>query len=65
MMGSINHRHHLRTLLLGLAMLAGVGLTGCQIDTGGQTCPARTTCTTTCSIFRRGRSSSSPGKLPP
>ena len=30
----------LRTLLLGLALLASVGLTGCQVVTGGQTLPS-------------------------
>ena len=40
MTGSNNHWHHLRTLLFGLLVLAGVGLTGCQIDVGGQSIPS-------------------------
>jgi len=39
MTGSLNQRH-LRALLLGLLLLAGVGLTGCQVETGGQTLPS-------------------------
>jgi hypothetical protein len=40
MMGSFKLRHPLRTLLLGVGLLAGVGLTGCQSDFGGQTLPS-------------------------
>jgi hypothetical protein len=40
MMGSLKRRHPLRMLLLGLGLLAGVGLTGCQSDFGGQTLPS-------------------------
>jgi len=40
MTGSFNQQHPLRTLLLGLGLLAGVGLTGCQVETGGQTLPS-------------------------
>jgi hypothetical protein len=40
MMGSSNQRCLLRTLLLGLGLLAGLSLTGCQIETGGQTLPS-------------------------
>jgi len=40
MTGSNNHWHPLRTLLFGLLVLAGVGLTGCQIDVGGQSIPS-------------------------
>ena len=40
MTGLINQRHHLRTLLLGLGLLACVGLSGCQVVTGGQTLPS-------------------------
>jgi hypothetical protein len=40
MTGSINRRHPLHALLLGLGLLAGVGLTGCQSDFGGQTLPS-------------------------
>ena len=40
MTGSLNHRHPLRMLLLALGLLAGVGLTGCQVETGGQTLPS-------------------------
>ena len=39
MTGSLNQRH-LRALLAGLLLLAGVGLTGCQVETGGQTLPS-------------------------
>ena len=38
MTGAFNRR--LRTWLLGLGVMAGVGLTGCQIETGGQTLPS-------------------------
>ena len=40
MTGLINQRHRLRTLLLGLGLLACVGLSGCQVVTGGQTLPS-------------------------
>jgi len=30
----------LRTTLFGLGMLVGLGLTGCQIENGGQTLPS-------------------------
>ncbi len=40
MKGLLNQRHLLRTLLFGLVLLAGVGLTGCQVETGGQTLPS-------------------------
>ena len=40
MRGALNQRHLLRTLLLILGLLAGIGLTGCQIETGGQTLPS-------------------------
>jgi hypothetical protein len=40
MKGSLNRWCPLRTLLFGLGLLAGVGLTGCQIETGGQTLPS-------------------------
>ncbi len=30
----------LRILMAGLGLLAGIGLTGCQIDQGGQTLPS-------------------------
>ena len=40
MTGSFNRRCGLRMLLLGLGLLAGMGLTGCQVDTGGQTLPS-------------------------
>jgi hypothetical protein len=35
-----NLRRSLRCLVLGLALVAGVGLTGCQVETGGQTLPS-------------------------
>ena len=40
MKGSSNQRHLLRTLLFGLGVSAGLGLTGCQVETGGQTLPS-------------------------
>ena len=40
MKGLSNQRHPLRTLLFGLGLLASVGLTGCQVETGGQTLPS-------------------------
>lgn len=40
MKGSFYQRRPLRTLLFSLAMLAGVGLTGCQIEQGGQSLPS-------------------------
>ena len=40
MTGSLKRRCPLRMLLLGLGLLAGVGLTGCQSDFGGQTLPS-------------------------
>jgi hypothetical protein len=40
MTGSFTPQHSLRTLLLGLGLLAGAGLTGCQVETGGQTLPS-------------------------
>jgi hypothetical protein len=40
MTGSLKRWHPLRTLLLGLTLVAGLGLTGCQMDTGGQTLPS-------------------------
>jgi hypothetical protein len=40
MKGSFYQRCPLRTLLFALTMLAGAGLTGCQIDQGGQSLPS-------------------------
>ena len=40
MKGSFNYRNPLRMLLLALGLLAGVGLTGCQTDVGGQSLPS-------------------------
>lgn len=40
MMGKSKLRHPLRIVLVGLGLLAGVGLTGCQINQGGQTLPS-------------------------
>ena len=40
MKASLNHQNPLRMFLLALGMLAGVGLTGCQVETGGQTLPS-------------------------
>lgn len=40
MTGLFNHQHALRKLLLAFGLLAGAGLTGCQVETGGQTLPS-------------------------
>ncbi|MCE5267848.1 MAG: hypothetical protein LLG00_08175 [Planctomycetaceae bacterium] len=40
MTSSFNQRCPLRMMLLGLGLLAGIGLTGCQSDFGGQTLPS-------------------------
>jgi len=40
MTGSFKRWHPLRTLLLGLTILAGLALTGCQVEVGGQTLPS-------------------------
>jgi hypothetical protein len=40
MKGVRRNRCLLRTLLLGFGLLAGPGLTGCQVETGGQTLPS-------------------------
>jgi hypothetical protein len=40
MKGSSNQRCLLRTLLWALGLSAALGLTGCQIETGGQTLPS-------------------------
>jgi hypothetical protein len=40
MTGFVNQLRPLRTLLLGLGLLACLGLTGCQVETGGQTLPS-------------------------
>lgn len=35
-----NQRRPLRAVLLGLGLLASIGLTGCQVDVGGQLLPS-------------------------
>ncbi len=40
MVGSVHRRRPLPRLLLGLGLLAGIGLTGCQSDFGGMTLPS-------------------------
>jgi hypothetical protein len=40
MTGLFNCRRTLRKLLLALGLLASVGLTGCQVETGSQTLPS-------------------------
>lgn len=40
MMGSNNQRRPLRTVLIGLGMLVTIGVTGCQVDVGGQALPS-------------------------
>jgi hypothetical protein len=39
-MKGLSKQHLPRALLLGLAISASAGLTGCQVDTGGQTLPS-------------------------
>ncbi len=40
MTGPINLRRPIRMWLLALGLMAGAGLTGCQVETGGQTLPS-------------------------
>jgi hypothetical protein len=40
MTGSLRRWRAPRVLLLGLGLLAGTALTGCQVETGGQTLPS-------------------------
>ena len=40
MTGSNKRPRHWRAILGGAALLATVGLTGCQVDVGGQTLPS-------------------------
>jgi hypothetical protein len=40
MWGSNDPRRSLRAVLLAVASLVAVGLTGCQVDIGGQTMPS-------------------------
>jgi len=40
MWGTKSRRHPLRVVLVGLGTLAAAGLTGCQVDIGGQTMPS-------------------------
>ncbi len=40
MSGSNKRRRSLRSGLIGLGLLAALGLTGCQVDVGGQTLPS-------------------------
>ena len=40
MSGTNNRRRPLRGMLAGLGLLAAMGLTGCQVDIGGQTLPS-------------------------
>jgi hypothetical protein len=40
MTGSSNCQKPLRTLLVALGLFVGAGLTGCQVETGGQTLPS-------------------------
>ena len=42
MKGVNNRLRPLRAVLLGLGLMAAVGLTGCQVDVGGQTMPSAT-----------------------
>jgi hypothetical protein len=40
MSGSLKHNRPLRWMLIGLGLVAIVGVTGCQVDVGGQTLPS-------------------------
>jgi hypothetical protein len=40
MTGEKKQRHPWRALLLGLVAIAALGVTGCQVDVGGQTLPS-------------------------
>jgi len=40
MQGTMNLRRRLRVVLAVLGLLVAVGLTGCQVDVGGQTLPS-------------------------
>jgi hypothetical protein len=40
MKGSFNYKNPVRMLLLATGLLAGIGLTGCQSDFGGQSLPS-------------------------
>jgi hypothetical protein len=40
MKGPWNQRRLLRTVLFGVGLSAGMGLSGCQIENGGQTLPS-------------------------
>ncbi len=40
MSGSTKRRRPLRITLAGLGLVAALGLTGCQVDVGGQTLPS-------------------------
>ena len=40
MKGFSSQQRTFQTVLLGLALLLAVGLTGCQVDVGGQTLPS-------------------------
>lgn len=40
MLGSNKQPSPLRVVLLGLGLFAAIGLTGCQVDIGGQTLPS-------------------------
>jgi hypothetical protein len=40
MQGSSSQRHLVRAALFGFASLVAIGVTGCQVDVGGQTLPS-------------------------
>ncbi|MFZ5833010.1 MAG: hypothetical protein ACOY3P_23230 [Planctomycetota bacterium] len=40
MKGSTKQTSLLRTVVLGMALSGAIGLTGCQVDVGGQTLPS-------------------------
>jgi len=54
MSGSNKRRRPLRWLLAGLGLLFALGLTGCQVDLGGQTLPSPTYMTDDVQYFAPG-----------
>ncbi len=54
MSGSNKRRRPLRWLLAGLGLFLALGLTGCQVDIGGQTLPSPTYMTDDVQYFAPG-----------
>ena len=65
MSGSTKQRRPRQFTLAGLGLIAALGLTGCQVDIGGQTLPSPYYLQDDVQYFRRDRSSNSPAKRPP